>query len=285
MKSIYTILFFLLSFANSNIAQNRATSIASNQTYTIAPDFSFLDIQGNEHNLYHALDQGFIVVLDFFFVDCPPCIEAAPEIEAIHQDYEGKNVLIWSISDRDPDSNIIQYQNDNDITTTSTGLDGGGYEIINLYASNFNFIGFPTVSVVCPDKILNWDIFPYSTGAPEWRNAIENCGVEEITQDYVPINIATSVSDLEQNAPINAILFPNPASNQATLNIYLADSKVIDVNLLNTLGQSQKLISNRTVSAGQQELDLFLSDVPRGIYFLEIKSEDKVLDSLKFVKE
>ena len=40
---------------------------------SIAPDFSTVDMNGNEHRLYDYLDQGYTVILDISATWCGPC--------------------------------------------------------------------------------------------------------------------------------------------------------------------------------------------------------------------
>ena len=69
MQKLLTLILFLCFFISNNHAQQ-------------APDFTFTDINGDTHNLSSALADGKVILLDFFFVNCGPCISLAPEIEA-----------------------------------------------------------------------------------------------------------------------------------------------------------------------------------------------------------
>ena len=40
---------------------------------SVAPDFTLTDLNGTTHTLYHLLDQGYTVFIDFSAVWCPPC--------------------------------------------------------------------------------------------------------------------------------------------------------------------------------------------------------------------
>ena len=86
MKRIFTLVLFVLGGMTASFAQD-------------APDFTFTDTQGVEHTLSDALAENKVIVLDFFFVDCPPCIQWAPEIDQLIADYESTNVEIWALSD------------------------------------------------------------------------------------------------------------------------------------------------------------------------------------------
>ena len=50
-----------------------SNSIAQLPDGSIAPDFTTVDINGNTHNLYDYLDQGYTVVMDISATWCPPC--------------------------------------------------------------------------------------------------------------------------------------------------------------------------------------------------------------------
>lgn len=245
----------------------------------VALDFSFTDIRGETHNLQHALDQGFIVVMDFFFVDCGPCQISAPEIQAIHEDYQGKNVLIWSISDRDSDTYIESYKTNAGLTYISGGVQGGGAAVIDMYADQFNFLGFPTVSVVCPDGSISWDIWPYSAGAPQWRDAINNCGVNSCAP-YQSVT-ASGVADFEALDKMR--FMPNPSAGYGSLEIHLQETSAFRLDLLSVNGKVLKPLFEGQLNAGLQRLELDLSDVPNGIYFLraqdggQVKTERLVL--------
>ena len=48
-------------------------SIAQLPDGSIAPDFTTTDVNGNTHNLYDYLDQGYSVVMDISATWCGPC--------------------------------------------------------------------------------------------------------------------------------------------------------------------------------------------------------------------
>lgn len=270
MKSIYAfILLFLASFGKINC-----------QT---APDFTFTDIFGMEHNLYNALDQGFIVLLDFFYKDCAPCHAAAPEIQEIFDDYAGKNVLIISLSDRDLDEDIFEFREALDIEYIQGGKDGGGKDIIHAYHDAFGLIGFPTVSVICPDGSLTWDIFPYSTGAPEWRSQIDSCGVEDWS-NYEPIGTVPTASESLFFQENSFQIFPNPSVGNANIQVDLETESFIQISLFNTLGQFQKVVFDGILPSGNQNLELPVHDLPKGNYLLKIQKNSKEVKNLKFIK-
>ena len=115
-----------------------------------APDFTLVDIDGNEHQLYDYLDDNKIVVLDFFAVWCSICKADAEYLEAVYDSYgpDGSNQI-----------EMLSLEADNvstdDQTRAFAAEFGGGNPHINttdevpdLYALK----GFPTYYVIAPDR-------------------------------------------------------------------------------------------------------------------------------------
>lgn len=232
-----------------------------------APDFSFTDINGDTHTLSESLDAGKVVILDFFFVNCGPCQQWAPDIETLIGDYDETTVEVWSISDRDTDAaitaSIFNPTHDNHKVG---GSEGEGAAAVDLYASNFNFIGFPTFAVVCTDGSITWDVWPLTSGVPELRNLLtEDCGVADL---------ATSVGSIEGLSGLK--LAPNPASVTSKLEFELNSNTTMTIDIVNTLGQTVKTVAAGDFAAGLQTFDMDLSQLSNGLYFVRMLSADGV---------
>jgi len=61
-----------------------------------APDFELLDLQGKRWSLKDL--RGKIVVLNFWFTSCPPCIEEMPELNKLVQEYGNQNVVFLGLT-------------------------------------------------------------------------------------------------------------------------------------------------------------------------------------------
>lgn len=234
-----------------------------------ALDFTFTDTHGNVHNLQNALNQGYIVMVDFFFVNCPPCQGTMPELVSISNDYAGKNVILWSISDRDGNAAIDNFKQTYDATFPAGGTAGNGDDVVNLYANAFNFTGFPTISIICPDGGISWDIWPYTAGAPQWRNAIEACGVVDAAP-YQPVN-ATAVTSI--GALDAATLAPNPATDISSLTLELREGEFLSIDVMSATGTVVQRVFSGRLPAGQHKFDADLEQLPQGMYWVRLQNE------------
>ena len=60
-----------------------------------APDFTLTDLDGNQIRLSDL--RGKVVFINFWATWCPPCRAEMPEIEAIHQEYKSKDVVVIGV--------------------------------------------------------------------------------------------------------------------------------------------------------------------------------------------
>lgn len=255
MKKVFTLITFLTLSLQLTWAQT-------------APDFTFTDVHGETHNLQHTLDQGYIVLLDFFFVDCPPCRDTAPEIQAIHDDYADKNIVVFSVSDRDSDAYIDAYKTGAGLTYISGGTEGGGAAVLSTYEADFNFTGFPTFSIICPDGGISWDIFPLTGGAQNLRDAIDACGVVD-ADDYV----AQSTTAVQGVTGLQSAVFaPNPTATSSRLQFELVASTGLTVNLMNAQGALVQKVFNGQLTVGVHHFDVEMVNLPAGAYWLRIQN-------------
>lgn len=263
-KAILTVslIFFLLS-----------TQFVAAQT---APDFTYTDTEGVTHTLSERLNEGYIIVLDFFFVDCPPCLETGIELEAIHNDYQGQNVEVWSVTPYDSISYIEEFRLENDFTYRMGGIEGGSWEIAELFIDSLGLSYFPTVSVICPDGEMNWDIWPYTSGgAPEWRAPVENCGVHDIS-------VTSDVSVETGNYQVD--LFPNPVQEVLNVEFFTENTSDIRAEIFDFTGK--KILENviSIATPGQQTYQFKTDKFHAGNYVLRLSNEKNTVGISSFQK-
>jgi len=128
----------------------------------LAPDFTVTDTDGTVHELYaDHLDQGKTVVIELFFVNCPPCRAIAPNVESLYQEWGGGNedVEIIKLSTQGGDSNadVAGFKADFGTTFPGVGADGGAAAARLPYQNGTfgPFFGTPQFSVVAPDGSVN----------------------------------------------------------------------------------------------------------------------------------
>jgi len=56
-----------------------------------APDFSAVDMNGNSYSL--GILKGKVVVINFWFVECKPCVIEMPELNEIVEKYKSEEVV------------------------------------------------------------------------------------------------------------------------------------------------------------------------------------------------
>ncbi len=69
---------------------------ARNETSAAVPDFKLQDLNGKTVKLSDF--KGKAVLLDFWATWCPPCRASIPGLEKLHKNYNGKGLVVLSIS-------------------------------------------------------------------------------------------------------------------------------------------------------------------------------------------
>jgi thiol-disulfide isomerase/thioredoxin len=73
----------------------------------LAPDFTLTDLEGNSVSLSDF--RGKAVFINFWATWCPPCRAEMPEIEAIYQEYKGKDVVVIGVDLLEDADVVRQY--------------------------------------------------------------------------------------------------------------------------------------------------------------------------------
>ena len=104
-----------------------------------APDFTLKDLDGNTVRLSDL--QGKVVFINFFATWCPACRAEMPEIEALHQKYKDRGVVVIGVDISEPESTVQQYIQQSGFSWTivldSTGEMAMDYQIVAIPTSFF----------------------------------------------------------------------------------------------------------------------------------------------------
>lgn len=118
---------------------------------SVAPDWKFTSLTGEEVQLSELPGQ--LVLIDFFYKSCMPCMQALPILESLHQKYKDKGLTVVGLDPYDDNAdNLAEFLAKRDITYTVVY---GDKETPNAYHVD----GFPTMFLIDQDgKIINIQI-------------------------------------------------------------------------------------------------------------------------------
>lgn len=90
---------------------------------------------------------------------------------------------------------------------------------------------------------------------------------------------------VEENEPLFAVegIFPNPASDKVTLSIYSAENQIGTIKILDLNGKVVQLQST-TLQMGNNVLEMNVHAWTKGIYFVQIMTENGQQSTLKLIK-
>ena len=95
------------------------------------------------------------------------------------------------------------------------------------------------------------------------------------------LNVPTGIQQISSNE--NIVLYPNPAQNVVTLAYTLDNDTKLSFEVYNMLGQMVSSDEASDFSKGSYTTTINTSQFVNGIYFVTVKDDTKVLQTLKFV--
>lgn len=104
------------------------------------PDFTIRDVDGAEYGLYELLEEKQMVMLNFWFIDCPYCVMEFPHMDAAYGQY-ADSVAILALNPFDGDADIRNFGAEEGLDFTLCGEDLG-------MADAFGVRGYPTTVII-----------------------------------------------------------------------------------------------------------------------------------------
>ena len=86
----------------------------------------------------------------------------------------------------------------------------------------------------------------------------------------------TSGVGIEEVLENTISVFPNPTFNNTSVSLNLVESNQVMIELVNTLGQ-KVFIQEYAMSAGSNTVDLSVEDLNAGVYYLNVRVDDKLM--------
>lgn len=264
MKKIFTLLFFC-ALAQFSFAQE-------------VPDFTVTTVHGEEFNLYSHLEEGKTVVLDIFFVNCSACNTIAPSLQELNMEWgDGTgDVVFISLTDVDTNEEIIPFEETHSLTFPAAGTDGGATEAVQPYKNGEfgDFFGYPTISVINPDKTITFDI---------WGDSIE--GIKSSIHSAIEESGASFPSSVyESKAVASLSTYPNPVVNELNINVELTETTSLKVEVVDAQGKLVQSINKGATAAGQQVITVDMTELASGNYFVSLVGNKERLASFNVVK-
>jgi hypothetical protein len=238
MKKIIYYFALLLSF---NLLAQTPTQ------YNTITDLTFTDVDGQTHNLYNLIDEGYRVILDFGFIGCGPCSQWS--------EYVGPE--IWDEYGPDGDNSLRMFYfevgsnfEDYEVENYYSGL-GVEYPIIN---ANFDSIesqyqayfdanildgGYPIHVFVCQDTTYRLDFgYSYTHSHSAAEHILKNsCNGQDLHhKDVAMKGLNNSFSYCSQNN--------GPISFRPMLNIYHNGGIQYEIDPPNPPAQSEYSIND-----------------------------------------
>jgi hypothetical protein len=210
--------------------------------------------------------------------------------------------LVYSWADSDPDITTVPHLNElpnifmkgydvasNMLTAT---MDMTSTKVGPNYASFWHLVSPIIVNTSSTDYLVPTVYAASDDGANIGDNPISHYYIDDNTFTDADFNISPVgtcppvPTGIKGNTLTNneIIVFPNPASNNATVGITLTETAKVNITLLNTVGQT--IQSNAVVgNVGYNNISLDLNKVPSGLYFYQIKVGENKAITRKFVIE
>jgi hypothetical protein len=209
---------------------------------------------------------------------------------------------IWANLRIRPDSVRIRFQTTRSDKTDAWGqllIPGGTYEVlrerrfevtetkIETKVGNLFWLDFTTIFLQGnrPPKDTTLSYYFWSNTAKEpiamvqFRNETDTIP-SRVEYKYLAINTSTSE---KEDPSVSPTIFPNPSHETLFVKINSSESKIYQFSIINTFGQI--VSQQKQMLGGGQVLELPISTLPAGVYFLSINSEqNKPLSRQKFVK-
>jgi thiol-disulfide isomerase/thioredoxin len=110
-----------------------------------APPFTVKDMNGKTYSLKDLKDK--VVVLNFWFTECMPCIKEMPELNNLVKKYNTKNVVFLAIANSEK-AKIVKFLKKNSFTYSIVPKD-----VKNTVLEDYNINAYPTHIII--DKASN----------------------------------------------------------------------------------------------------------------------------------
>ena len=232
------------------------------------PNFNMTDTHGDTHDLYSMLSKGDVVVLDFFASWCGPCETSTPEVNSVWENLGSgtMNFQVFGVTtEPGDDASVIDALNwGADYPKFAYSETNGA--LYNHYNALYGENGIPFFVMICPNE-SNPGFSEVSWSSVGWA------GPDVLLAAAQDCNSSVSIEEVLAN---KLSIFPNPASNNAAIELNLAESNEVVIEVVNTLGQ--KVFTYASVmSTGLNKVELPVATLNAGLFYVNIKVGNELM--------
>ncbi|WP_316766981.1 TlpA disulfide reductase family protein [Pedobacter frigiditerrae] len=119
----------------------------------------FTDINGNKYDLKTAVDK--IYVINFWFINCPPCKQEIPELNKVVEKYKDNKDVVFIAVALDSKSELKEF-----LKTTAFNyniVDDGRY-----YSQKYEIDGYPTHVIIGKDGLIKFSTIGLAGNTVYW---------------------------------------------------------------------------------------------------------------------
>ena len=224
--------------------------------------FSGVDCNGASVNMFADLDAGKAVILFFYMPSCGSCPPPAQKIQAMANNINAIHPgMVKGYAFPFQNSTTCTYSaswvSSNNLGTFYQPMDSGA-----AHVANYGGFGMPTIVVLGgsgANRRVMFSTLSFSTSdTTEMRNKI-----------LAQINGTTGITDLP--SAVNAFsVFPNPASDNITINLDLKEASNLLIDVTDITGKQVAIISNEKLN-GIITKQFNTSELPSGNYFVRLQ--------------
>lgn len=238
-----------------------------------AVNFTVKDSYGNTLILYDILDEGKIVVIDFFSTTWGTCQAYAPDLQAAYEEFgcNDGNVFFMGIDKGNTNEDVIYFDETYGIEYPGvSGQDGGGNEVHLTYEIQAT----PSIVIIQPNRAIEVkQVWP-----PNYNNVTDSIA----SAGGIQQSCTTTDIDLIQVEEMLTI-GPNPVKDIAYLRFNMQREREIEIHIFNLTGGKVMEFRPAIYGAGKHLIKADFTNEPGGFYFVQAVEKGKVIVTKKLI--
>ena len=241
-------------------------------TLDTAVNFTVKDVNGITHRLNEYLEQGKMVLIDFFTITCGPCVTYAPEIDAAYRDFgcNGSDVIFLGINWGANNQQVINFGNTYGAHYPAvSGLEGNGNHVV----ADYQVISYPTVILIEP----NWAITENYIWPPSQQHIDSVLSAHGALPAVCNTGINGHMKQLKGNLITN--VYPNPSAGYVTIETTMQGEG--ELVILNATGQLADRLEIRGNTSGK--IVMQVSGLRAGYYHLILRQGGTIVGNSSLV--